>query len=62
MVDGTHLGLQQKPSLHGEDYFTWKSKYTLVAMVVGVDKRKIHYSNVGWPASMHISQCGRTLI
>ena len=33
-VDGTHLGLATKPSLYGEDYFTGKSRYAVVAMVV----------------------------
>jgi hypothetical protein len=36
-VDGTHLGLATKPSLYGEDYFTWKSRYAVVAMVVNDD-------------------------
>ena len=52
-VDGTHLGLAMKPSLHGEDYFTQKSRYAVVAMVVNDDKRRIRYLNVGWPASVH---------
>ena len=52
-VDGTHLGLAMKPSLHGEDYFTRKSRYAVVAMVVNDDKRRIRYLNVGWPASVH---------
>jgi hypothetical protein len=37
-VDGTHLGLTMKPSLHGRDYFTQKSKY---ATVVNDDKHRI---------------------
>jgi hypothetical protein len=37
-VDGTHLVLSMKPSLHGEDYFTQKSRYAVVAMVVQDDK------------------------
>jgi hypothetical protein len=41
MVDGSHLGLQEKPSLHGEDYFTWKSEYAIVAIMVCDDKRRI---------------------
>lgn len=53
MVDGTHLGLMEKPSEHGEDYFTRKCEYGVVAMVVCDDKRRIRYLNVGWPASVH---------
>ncbi len=56
MVYGTHLGLQEKPGLHGEDYFTWKSEYAIVAMVVCNGKRRIHSFNVVWPASMHDQQ------
>ncbi len=52
-VDGTHLGLAMKPSLHGEEYFTRKARYAVVAMVVNDDKRRIRYLNVGWPASVH---------
>jgi hypothetical protein len=52
-VDGTHLGLALKPSLHGEEYFTRKSRYAVVAMVVNNDKRRIRYLNIGWPASVH---------
>jgi hypothetical protein len=52
-VDGTHLGLATKPSLYGEDYFTQKSKYAVVAMVVNDDKKRICYLNIGWPASVH---------
>jgi hypothetical protein len=53
MVEGTHLGLQETPSLHGEDYLTQKSEYAIVAMVVCNGKRRICYLNVGWPASMY---------
>jgi hypothetical protein len=52
-VDGTHLGLATKPSLYGEDYFTWMSRYAVVAMVVNDDKKQIRYLNIGWLASMH---------
>jgi hypothetical protein len=52
-VDGTHLGLAIKPPLYGEDYFTQKSKYGVVAMVVNDDKKRIRYLNTGWPASVH---------
>ena len=52
-VDGTHLGLEIKPPLYGEDYFTWKSKDGVVAMVVNDDKKCIHYLNIGCPASIH---------
>jgi hypothetical protein len=41
------------PSLHGEEYFTRKSRYAVVAMVVNDDERCIRYLNVGWPASVH---------
>lgn len=50
MVDGTHLGLMEKPSNHGKDYFTRKCEYAIVAMVVCDDKRRIRYL---WPASVH---------
>jgi hypothetical protein len=53
MVEGTYLGLQEKLSLHGEEYFTQKSEYAIVAMVVYDDKRRIHYLNVGWLAGFH---------
>jgi hypothetical protein len=52
-VDGTHVGLAFKPSLHGEEYYTRKSQYAVVAMVVNDDKRRIRYLNIGWPASVH---------
>jgi hypothetical protein len=40
-VDGPHLDLAFKPSLNGEEYFTWKSQYAVVAMVVNDDKKRI---------------------
>jgi hypothetical protein len=52
-VDGTHLGLSTRPVCHGEDYFSRKSNYAVVAMVVNDDKRRIRYLNIGWPASVH---------
>jgi hypothetical protein len=52
-VDGTHLCLAIKPPLYREDYFTWKSKYGVVVMVVNDDKKRIRYLNIGWPASVH---------
>ena len=53
LVNGTHLGPALKPSLHGEDYFTRKSCYAVVAMVVNDGKWRIRYLNIGWPASVH---------
>jgi hypothetical protein len=52
-ADGTHLALAIKPPLNGEDYFTWKSKYGVVAMVINDDKKRIWYLKIGWPASEH---------
>ncbi len=52
-VDGTHLRLATKPTLHGEEYFTQKPRYAVVAMVVKDDKCRIRYLNIGWPASVH---------
>jgi hypothetical protein len=52
-VDETHLGLAIKPHLYGEGFFTWKSKYGVVAMVVNDDKKHIWYLNIGWPASVY---------
>ncbi len=40
-VDGTHLGLSTSPVCHGEDYFSRKSNYAIVAMVVNDDKHCI---------------------
>ncbi len=48
-VDGTHLGLSTRPVCHGEDYFSWKSNYAVVAMVVNDDKR--HMS--GYSVTVH---------
>jgi hypothetical protein len=47
------LRLAFKPSLHGEEYFTQKSRYAVVAVVVNDDKQRIRYLNIGWPASIH---------
>jgi hypothetical protein len=55
-VDGTHLGLSTRPVCHGENCFSRKSNYAIVAMVVNDDKRLIRYLNIGWPASVHDEQ------
>jgi hypothetical protein len=64
-VDGTHLGLSTRPVCHGEDYFSRKSNYAVVAMVVNDDKRHIRYLNIGWPVPVHdervFSNCSLSL-
>jgi hypothetical protein len=54
-VDGTHVRLFQRPSLHGEVYFDRKSNYSLNAQVVCDRNRLITYFYSGWPGEMSSS-------
>jgi hypothetical protein len=48
-VDGTHVKLFQRPSLHGEVYFDRKCNYSMNAQVVCDRNRLITYFYSGWP-------------
>ena len=52
-VDGTHLGARNKAIPLWRNYFTRKSRYAVVAMVVNDDKKQIRYLTIGWPAPVH---------
>ncbi|DAZ94877.1 TPA: hypothetical protein N0F65_008021 [Lagenidium giganteum] len=41
------------PSLHGEDYYTWKGRYAVNAMVICDHLKKIRLIYSGWPGSAH---------
>ena len=61
VVDGTHIILDQKPSLDPETYWTRKQKYALNAQVVCNDARKIIFFQEGWPGSVFDCTClGKT--
>ncbi|KAF0740516.1 hypothetical protein Ae201684P_016295 [Aphanomyces euteiches] len=52
-VDGTLIALAQKPSKHGEDYFSRKSSYAINAIIACDHTRRIRYVYAGWPGSCH---------
>jgi hypothetical protein len=46
-IDGTHIEFEFKPSTYGEDYYNYKRAYSLKAIIVCDDNRKITYFNTG---------------
>jgi hypothetical protein len=61
-IDGTHLGLEVKLELDGEEYFTRKQSYAIAATVVCNDHKRIHYINVGWPGSVYDQRVFQNLV
>ncbi|GAV05590.1 hypothetical protein RvY_15694 [Ramazzottius varieornatus] len=52
-VDGTLIGLEEKPAGSGEDYFSRKSGYAINAMIVVDDQKIIRHVYAGWPGGAH---------
>ncbi|XP_055344565.1 uncharacterized protein LOC129592532 [Paramacrobiotus metropolitanus] len=55
-VDGTDIVLAVKPALNGEDYFSRKKSYSLSAMVVCDDNKRITYTCCGFTGATHDSR------
>ncbi|GAU99909.1 hypothetical protein RvY_10844 [Ramazzottius varieornatus] len=53
MLDGTLVLLKYKSTKDGEDYWSYKSRYGISAMVVCDDKREIRYMFIGICGSAH---------
>jgi hypothetical protein len=53
MVDGTHIGLSQRPAISGETYFNRKQSYSLNVQAVCTHENEIIYFKTGYPGSCH---------
>jgi len=58
-IDGAYVTLYERPTDHGEDYFTRKSCYALNCLFVCDDQKRILYMYVGWPGSAHDNRLWR---
>ncbi|GAU89796.1 hypothetical protein RvY_02306 [Ramazzottius varieornatus] len=52
-VDGSLIGLQEAPSMCGEDYYTRKGSYAINAMIVCDDLKRICHVFAGFPGCSH---------
>jgi len=53
-VDGTLFPFGSKPNIkNAEDYFDRKSNYSLNAIIINDQKKRIRYVFLGWPGSIH---------
>lgn len=59
IIDGTLIGLFQKPSVYGESYFCRKQIYAINVQVICDDQRRIRYFYGGWPGSTHDNRAWR---
>lgn len=53
VVDGTDIVLSNKPALYGVDYYSQKRRYSIPAMVISDDQRKLRHIFCGFRGSSH---------
>ena len=53
IIDGTHIGLEWKPTKYHECYFNRKSFYSINITVICDDRGRILYFYAGWPGTTH---------
>ena len=54
-MDGTPVNLFQRPHIHGEDWWTRKSRYSMNLQLVCDHKKRIRAMLIGWPGSVYDS-------
>ena len=53
IIDGTHVGLESKPTNYHSCYFNRKSFYSINVTIICDDRGKILYFYAGWPGTTH---------
>jgi hypothetical protein len=58
-LDGTLIGITERPEWYGEDFYSRKASYSLQALVVNDINCRILYYHFGWPGSTHDNRAWR---
>jgi len=53
IIDGTHVGLETKPTKHHNCYFNRKSFYSINVTIICDNRGRILYFYGGWPGTTH---------
>jgi len=61
-IDGTLIGITERPEWFGEDFYSRKSSYSLQALVVNDINCRILYYHFGWPGSTHDNRAWRNCV
>ena len=53
IIDGTHVGLETRPTKYHDCYFNRKSFYSINVTIICDDRGRILYYYAGWPGTTH---------